>query len=294
MLAHFLSPDPYVQAPDYTQNFNRYSYCLNNPFKYTDPSGKFIFTALCLMIPGAQFLLPVAIGADIGWITGGIKSTSQGGSFWDGAWKGGVVGVVGGALSMVGGGAVLANVAWGAVEGAVTGTLNAALWGENIGKGALWGTVTGAAFGFLTSENTVNLVKGKGFNSNDKVLENFRLGKYALKEGSTWQQDALNYFGFKGKYNPQGSGPKNVEGKNMYIAYTEVKTGEINIGDLAFPTSSNQFNGGFDRLKMHYYKELFHHNRIISGIQLAQQTNVPSELKFYPEERLGYIHLYKN
>ena len=38
-LARFLSPDPYVQAPDYSQNFNRYSYCLNNPLKYVDPSG---------------------------------------------------------------------------------------------------------------------------------------------------------------------------------------------------------------------------------------------------------------
>ncbi|MFV0391262.1 MAG: RHS repeat-associated core domain-containing protein [Paludibacteraceae bacterium] len=40
VLARFLSPDPYVQAPDYTQNFNRYSYCYNNPFKFTDPSGE--------------------------------------------------------------------------------------------------------------------------------------------------------------------------------------------------------------------------------------------------------------
>ncbi|MCQ2229631.1 MAG: hypothetical protein MJZ13_07795 [Bacteroidales bacterium] len=35
ILARFLSPDPYVQAPDNTQSFNRYSYCLNNPLKYT-------------------------------------------------------------------------------------------------------------------------------------------------------------------------------------------------------------------------------------------------------------------
>jgi len=40
-LCRFLSPDPYVQMPDYTQNFNRYSYCLNNPLIYTDPSGEF-------------------------------------------------------------------------------------------------------------------------------------------------------------------------------------------------------------------------------------------------------------
>jgi len=35
----FLSPDNYVQQPDNSQNFNRYSYCINNPLKYTDPSG---------------------------------------------------------------------------------------------------------------------------------------------------------------------------------------------------------------------------------------------------------------
>ena len=38
--ARFLSPDPYVQLPDFTQSLNRYSYCLNNPFKFIDPSGK--------------------------------------------------------------------------------------------------------------------------------------------------------------------------------------------------------------------------------------------------------------
>lgn len=38
-IGRFLSPDRYVQMPDNSQNFNRYSYCLNNPLKYTDPSG---------------------------------------------------------------------------------------------------------------------------------------------------------------------------------------------------------------------------------------------------------------
>ena len=40
MIGRFLSPDNYVQEPDNSQNFNRYSYCLNNPLKYTDPSGE--------------------------------------------------------------------------------------------------------------------------------------------------------------------------------------------------------------------------------------------------------------
>ena len=39
VLGRFFSPDNYVQMPDNSQNFNRYSYCLNNPLKYTDLSG---------------------------------------------------------------------------------------------------------------------------------------------------------------------------------------------------------------------------------------------------------------
>ncbi len=35
----FLSPDKYVQEGDNSQNYNSYSYCLNNPLKYADPSG---------------------------------------------------------------------------------------------------------------------------------------------------------------------------------------------------------------------------------------------------------------
>ncbi|MCP3926742.1 MAG: hypothetical protein GY714_29630 [Desulfobacterales bacterium] len=38
-LGRFLSADPFIQDPYNTQSFNRYSYCMNNPFKYTDPSG---------------------------------------------------------------------------------------------------------------------------------------------------------------------------------------------------------------------------------------------------------------
>ena len=43
VLGRFLSPDPYIQAPDLPANFNRYAYCLNNPLKYTDESGEFFY-----------------------------------------------------------------------------------------------------------------------------------------------------------------------------------------------------------------------------------------------------------
>jgi len=54
LLGIFLSPDPYVQAPDYSQNFNRYGYGLNNPMKYTDPTGEWFITAFAT-IGGAYF-----------------------------------------------------------------------------------------------------------------------------------------------------------------------------------------------------------------------------------------------
>lgn len=49
LIARFLSPDPYVQMPDNTQNFNRYSYCLNNPLVYTDPDGEIFGTVFTFL-----------------------------------------------------------------------------------------------------------------------------------------------------------------------------------------------------------------------------------------------------
>ncbi|MFA0115083.1 RHS repeat-associated core domain-containing protein [Vibrio sp. 10N.261.46.E11] len=38
-LGRFISPDPFIQAPYISSSFNRYSYVLNNPLKFVDPSG---------------------------------------------------------------------------------------------------------------------------------------------------------------------------------------------------------------------------------------------------------------
>jgi RHS repeat-associated protein len=39
VIGRFLSPDPFVTQPGYTQSFNRYAYVYNNPLSNTDPSG---------------------------------------------------------------------------------------------------------------------------------------------------------------------------------------------------------------------------------------------------------------
>lgn len=69
VVGRFLSPDPYVQAPDFSQNFNRYSYALNNPLRFTDPNGEFAF------IP---FLVAAVVGGAINWYSNGADFTWEG------------------------------------------------------------------------------------------------------------------------------------------------------------------------------------------------------------------------
>ena len=42
LLSMMMSPDSYIQNPDFSQNYNRYSYCYNNPLSYCDPSGEWV------------------------------------------------------------------------------------------------------------------------------------------------------------------------------------------------------------------------------------------------------------
>ena len=69
LLGRFLSTDNFVQEPGSTQSFNRYSYCLNNPLKYNDPSGEW-FGLDDLLIAGSSFLF--------GYISNGVSTGNWG------------------------------------------------------------------------------------------------------------------------------------------------------------------------------------------------------------------------
>ena len=46
LIGRFMSADPIIQAPGNLQNYNRYSYVMNNPLNLTDPSGFSFWTRL--------------------------------------------------------------------------------------------------------------------------------------------------------------------------------------------------------------------------------------------------------
>lgn len=123
VIGYFTSPDPYSQFPGYTQGFNRYSYCLNNPLSLTDPSGYFScfrsnFTwndvynvyattlvtvaAVYATIATAGIASPVVAGAVGGFVAGAGMTIVNGGDFNDvvaAGLKGAILGAVSGAFS---------------------------------------------------------------------------------------------------------------------------------------------------------------------------------------------------
>ena len=137
LTARFLSPDPFVQSPDNLQNLNRYSYVLNNPLSYTDPSG-FIFKGLKNFFKN-NWKTIAAVG--IGLVTGGAFAVLTGA-------QGGIFGAIG--ASLTGSASFTATVAFGIGSGfgsAFSGTL---LAGGSVGD-ALRAGLTGGVAGGVTA-----------------------------------------------------------------------------------------------------------------------------------------------
>ncbi|WP_423128611.1 RHS repeat-associated core domain-containing protein [Gaoshiqia sp. Z1-71] len=290
-VGRFLSPDNYVQLPDFSQNLNRYSYCLNNPLKYADPDGElfWIFPHISWSKKGG---LSIGFSAVLG--IPGLASVQAGGG----------INLKSGEPYAFAGTSYAFNAAYiswspssGLSAGYATGasiysglpiSTNFLTVGANYnishnswsGNLSAW-DINRNGFSFNPSvsaiilpEQTTNFVRGKGFRTNDKVLSNF--------VASENYQGALDYFGLKGEY-VGGEGQSyfwfNKNDHSKYgIRYTEG----------AFDS--------YDALMNTYLKESFHMRRFarngLNGLKLANSEVF--SLANMPEERLGVIHQYKN
>ena len=116
VVGRFISADPFIQSPDFTQSLNRYAYCINNPLSLIDPSGYSWFSKNWKTITAS------IVGIAVSVVTLGSGTTI---------------------------GAVIIAGAAGGAAGALTGAL---LNGANIGqiaKSTFIGAVVGGASGFL-------------------------------------------------------------------------------------------------------------------------------------------------
>ena len=145
VIGRFLSPDPYVQDPESTQGFNRYTYCLNNPLVYIDENGEFVITT--------AIIIGVCVGAAIGIAAGiyeGYKiAESKEATGWEKAGYmigGGLIGGIAG-----GGGALLGAYVGSTI--AVGGFIGGAIIGGT--AGAFSGFTNGVGISLLNNPHDI-------------------------------------------------------------------------------------------------------------------------------------------
>lgn len=181
-LRRFLQADPHIQAPENTQNYNRYSYVLNNPMSMTDPSGYFfkkLFNRVNKIF-GGHLTTVIGVGfamAGMPWVGtmvnngitllngGGLKGVITGSlaSAVGNAFTGPLSGMIGRSLSLSARHLSLAVIR-GTLGGGFTGGFNSLFNAGSFGKGFRRGAIAGAV--------TSSLVWGVRDYQSDKFIEN--------------------------------------------------------------------------------------------------------------------------
>ena len=190
ILGRFLSPDPYVQLPDFTQAMNRYGYCMNRPLCYVDKNGEIIGW----IIAGA--LIGGAINVATHWDN--ISNFGQFlGYFGVGAAAGALGPLVGGAVGGAGfiGGAISGMVG-GAASGFTLGTGNTLMAGGgflnalgNGTMGAFSGAICGGALGGVIGGGTA-IAKGQNFWHGNTIAQG--RGMFSWKNTPVGETGSLN------------------------------------------------------------------------------------------------------
>ncbi len=189
-LGRFLSPDPYVQMPDFSQNFNRYSYCLNNPLLYVDESGEwFLIDDLVAAFIGG------AINLTVNLIQGNVTSFWHGAALFGNGFASGAASLyispMAGAAMMSAGNSALnqgftsgwSNIDWGQVG--ISGTMG----GATSYLGGVLGNTLSKPIGNLTSNIASPVLREAATQSATNAVTGFTLSTgLALGAGSSLEE----------------------------------------------------------------------------------------------------------
>ncbi len=199
VMSSFLSPDNYVQAPDFSQSFNRYAYCLNNPLRYVDPSGEIAVID--------DIIIAAAVCAAINVTMNGISNSINNRPFFNGwgqaAIVGGLAGATGAGVAALGAGAAVVGLAGGAVSGGISAALNNGNLVQGVVIGGLSGWIgggvgqyvgggLGAFLGGAASNSTAQfcslVVNGGQFDWKQALFSGgLSFGMYHAASYSNWQ-----------------------------------------------------------------------------------------------------------
>ena len=188
-LATFLSPDNYIQDPLNSQNYNRYGYCVNNPLKYTDPTGNSftIFFGFALFniasnmiiasMNGQNMWKAAARSALMSFATYGIGQAFGGvGSVANEALRAGAHGLVGGVSNVIGGGSFGSGFLSGSLSsgvGSYTSSLHLGLLGMSASSTVVGGISAWASGGDILSGALQGLAVGllnHGLHDSENVM----------------------------------------------------------------------------------------------------------------------------
>jgi len=231
-LHRFLQPDNNIQDPFNVQNYNRFSYVLNNPLKFSDKSGEFW-----------HIVVGAAIGGVMNWATHGFQFNAKGLAYFG-------VGAAAGALTAMGAGGVSSALAGGSFSAGALGTTAAMTVGSGFASGAVVGASGGLIGGFATGIGN-SLVDGQNLRDSFKlgirdgitgaitggIAGGIAGGFRAMKEGTNfWSGEGTEDMVANDlKLVNDGNGPvkySNQSAKDFSNSHTELKRLSVNVDNL--------------------------------------------------------------
>lgn len=157
-LGRFLQADALVQEAKFSQSLNRYSYVMNNPLSFTDPSGNFNFGRFLKTwgrVIGIAVISYYTFGASSGWSAAVLAETSL-----TPAMAGTLSAMIGGATAGFVGGSLATGTFKGAISGALIGAfIGGVANGANpYGKDAGDAIIRGALSNIATDNKYVSAI----------------------------------------------------------------------------------------------------------------------------------------